>query len=175
LLAVVLLAHSGCNRNMEPYVPGEEPKEPDLSRIFPAGAEVEQAPVTAMPAMPAAPGQAPAAITPQPIEGTIEVAAELADRIPDGATLFLIARMGDAGPPTAVVRIDSPSFPLEFSLGPEHRMIQTLPFRGPLQLTARLDADGNAGTRTPGDLQGSYPEPVDPGAKSLQLTLDEVL
>ena len=54
-------------------------------------------------------------------------------------------------------------------------MIQTMPFRGPLKLTARLDSDGNAGTRTPGDLQGQYPESVDPGAKSLQLTLDEAL
>jgi len=187
LIALVLLAHSGCNRNMEPYVPGEQPKEPDLSRIFPAGAEVEEAPVTAMPAAPGeAPAPTPARPTPaqrapaqpapaQPIEGTIEIAPELADRVPSGATLFLVARTGAAGPPTAVVRVESPSFPYEFSLGPEHRMIKAMPFVGPLSLTARLDVDGNARTQTPGDLQGRYPDPVDPGAKSLRLTLDEAI
>jgi len=173
LLAIALLAGAGCNRNMEPYVPGEEPKEPDLSKIFPEQPETpQQAPVAAMPA---APGQRPAEVAAQPIEGTISVASELADRISGGATLFVIARMGEGGPPTAVLKIPSPSFPYEFSLGPEDRMIQTMPFRGPLKLTARLDSDGNAGTRTPGDLQGQYPESVDPGAKSLQLILDEVL
>jgi cytochrome c-type biogenesis protein CcmH len=157
---------------MEPYVPGEEPMQPDLSRIFPAPAEEREAPVAAMPATP---GQAARGISPQPIQGTIEVAPELADRIPDGATLFVILRTGDTGPPTAAKKIESPSFPFEFSVGPADRMIQARPFQGPLRLTARLDTDGNAATRSPGDIQGRYPDPVDPGAKSLAITLDEVL
>ena len=174
----MLLAHSGCNRNMEPYVPGEQPKEPDLSRIFPAAAEVAERPSPQCRPHPA-PAPAPGFVPP-PIQGPtgprpIEIAPELADRVPDGATLFLVARTGEAGPPTAVVRVESPSFPYEFSLGPEHRMIKAMPFVGPLQLTARLDTDGNAGTQTPGDLQGRYPDPVDPGAKSLRLTLDDPL
>ena len=177
MLVVACLACGGCNRNMEPYVPGEEPKQPDLSRIFPDAAEKRAAPVAAMPT---APGQPATGIRPQPIQGkpiqgTIEVAPELADRIPDGATLFVVLRASEVGPPTAVKRIESPSFPIEFSVGPEDRMIQTQPFQGPLQLTVRLDSDGNAGTRSPGDLQGRYPNPVDPGAKSLELSLDELL
>ena len=48
----------------------------------------------------------------------------------------------------------APSFPLDFSLGPEDRMIQAMPFAGPLGLSARIDADGNATSREPGDLQG---------------------
>jgi len=172
LLVIACLVGGGCNRNMEPYVPGEEPEQPDLSRIFPEPAEERQAPVAAMPA---AAGQPPRGIPPQPIRGTIEVAPELADRIPAGATLFVIVRAGDAGPPTAVKKIESPSFPFEFSVGPEDRIIQGQPFRGPLKLTARLDADGNAGTRGPGDIQGRYPDPVDPGADSLVFSLDELL
>jgi hypothetical protein len=182
LLLIVCLAWSGCNRNMEPYVPGEEPKQPDLSRIFPVPAEERAAPVVAMPA---APGQASAArgIPPQPkqganqgtIQGTIRVAPELADRIPEAATLFVIVRPGDAGPPLAVKRIELPNFPFEFSVGPEDRMVEARPFQGPLTLTARLDSDGNAGTRGPGDIQGRYPDPVDPGTKSLEFSLDELL
>jgi len=172
LLVIACLGAAGCNRNMEPYVPGEEPKQPDLSRIFPEAAEEREAPVAIMPA---APGQAARGIPPQSIQGTIEVAPELADRIPEGATLFVIVRAGETGPPTAVKKVESPSFPFQFSVGPEDRMIQAQPFQGPLRLTARLDTDGNAGTRSPGDIQGGYPDPVDPGAKSLEFSLDELL
>jgi hypothetical protein len=158
---------------MEPYVPGEEPKQPDLSRIFPDSGVERRGPATAMPGVPGqqAPRQDPA----QPIQGTVEIAPEFADRIPEGATLFVIVRTGDTGPPLAVKRIESPSFPLEFTVGPADRMIQARPFQGPLQLTARLDADGNALTRNPGDIQGRYPDPIDPGAESLRFSLDEML
>lgn len=184
LLLIACLLAPGCDRNMEPYVPGETPKRPDLSRILPVGAEAAAASPMAGSAPPGAappmgrsgpPGAATSEATPQPIEGTISIAPALADRVPAGATLFLIARGSAAGPPTAVVRIESPSFPYVFSIGPEDRMIQTLPFVGPLQLTARLDVDGDAGTKLPGDLTGRIAEPVDPGAKSLTLTLDEIL
>jgi hypothetical protein len=74
-----------------------------------------------------------------------------------------------------VKRVASPRFPFEFSIGPEDRMIQTMPFEGPLTLTARLDGDGNATTREAGDLQGEIPDSVDPGASGLTLTLDERL
>ena len=38
-LAIASVAIAGCDRNMEPFVPGEKPRQPDLSKIFPAGAE----------------------------------------------------------------------------------------------------------------------------------------
>lgn len=174
LMIAVLLA-SGCDRNMEPYVPGEKPSQPDLSKIFPAGA---QQPVS--PGIPEAPpgmgGRgAPPASSARPIAGVVSIAPELAAGAPGGGVLFIIARVGEAGPPTAVKRFASPSFPLEFSLGPADRMIQTVPFEGPFQLTARLDSDGNAMTREPGDLQGRIREAVAPGAAGLRLTLDELL
>ena len=74
--------------------------------------------------------------------------------------LFLIARTAAAGPPLAVKRIEAPSFPLDFEIGPDDRMIQAMPFAGSVQLTARLDSDGNATSRTPGDLQGVAGQPV---------------
>ena len=66
-------------------------------------------------------------------------------------------------------------FPLEFSLGPEDRMIQSLPFEGPLVVTARVDGDGDAMSRNPGDLQGRLPSPVATGTTGIELVLDERL
>ena len=54
-------------------------------------------------------------------------------------------------------------------------MIQGMPFTGPFQLTARVDADGNAATRNPGDLQGQSRERVPPGARDVELVIDQVL
>jgi len=188
LLAVSIGA--ACNRNVEPYQ--DEPvAQPDLSKIFPEGAErstdgLASAPQAAGP--PGAPergmrgaprvGSSPAPALPsdaEPIRGAIRLAPELEGRVPEGAILFLIARTGPSGPPTAVVRIPGPSLPLDFSIGPDDRMIATLPFEGPFQLTARIDADGNAMTRNPGDLQGGAAGTVLPGASGVEIVIDEVL
>ncbi len=178
--ALVLVA---CDRRIERFDPAEEPAEPDLSRIFPPGAE----PSARAPGLPPPPGAAPlvapaspdgeavAAAAGEPILGSVSLAEGLGDRVPPGATLFLIARRGDAGPPLAVKRIPAPRFPLDFTLGPEDRMLETLPFEGPLRVSARLDADGNATTRSPGDLQGAAPGAVAPGARGVRVVLDEVL
>jgi hypothetical protein len=172
-LVLVGLAVAGCNRNMEPYLPGEKPEQPDLSKIFPAGAE--RAAGGAPAAAPMRGMAGPASDAAEPVAGTVVLAEELSGRIPPGAVLFVIARHGTTGPPMAVKRIVEPSFPFDFSIGPEDRMSQRLPFAGPLQVTVRLDADGKAATREPGDLQGRFPDTVAPGARGLTLTIDEVL
>jgi hypothetical protein len=179
LVALVLVA--GCDRHVEPFDPNEEPQAPDLSRIFPAGAEQAQSGPPEMPPPPPGRGAPPLAAESgagddaPPVQGTVSLAPELAGRAPEGAVLFLIARRGGAGPPVAVERIAAPSFPLDFSLGPEDRMIQTLPFAGELQISARLDADGNALSRQPGDLEGRSAGAVAPGATGVAVVLDEVL
>jgi cytochrome c-type biogenesis protein CcmH len=184
-LAVVLLA-TACDRAVEPYVPGEKPEQPDLSRIFPEGAEraaQQNAPQegsgAGSPGMPAAPSAPPSANAASggPVTGTIALAPGFERKVPAGAILFLVARKGGAsgGPPLAVKRVEAPRFPLEFSLGPDDRMIETLPFEGPLQLSARLDADGNAMTRQPGDLQGQPAEMHQPGESGVAIVIDQVL
>jgi hypothetical protein len=54
-------------------------------------------------------------------------------------------------------------------------MIQAVPFAGPLQVTARIDADGNAMTREPGDLQGRSTGGLQPGDRGVEVVIDEVL
>jgi hypothetical protein len=171
-LAGLLLATAGCDRRVEPYVE-EQPHKPDLSKIFPAGAE--EAKREAVPAMPPAPGGPPAQASGEPVSGSVRVAPEFAGRVRADAVLFVIARSGSAGPPLAVKRIENPHFPVAFVIGPDDRMIKAMPFVGPIRLTARLDRDGNATTRSPGDLQGAAPEPVSPGTGDVEIVLDEAL
>jgi cytochrome c-type biogenesis protein CcmH len=175
-LLAAALALSGCDRNLEPFDPDEQPHEPDLSRIFPAGAERVGRAEPGLPEAPGGRGAMPlAAESGEPIRGTVRIAPELVSRIPTGAVLFLIARNTQGGPPLAVKRIPSPSFPLEFEIGPDDRMIQAMPFAGSISLTARIDADGNAMSRTPGDLLGAVATPLDPGATGVEVVIDQAL
>ena len=197
-LSTGLLALSvACDRNIEAFEPGEEPSPPDLARIFPApaggiaarasegaaGASVADAgrgqPARgALPPSRAESGAPPeeAATDPlPPIEGVIEIAPDLAARAPDGAILFVIARPVGArgGPPLAVLRIPEPRFPVTFAIGPDDVMIPTLRFAGPISLSARLDADGNAMTRGAGDVSSVALEPLEPGTTGVALRLDQ--
>jgi hypothetical protein len=163
---------------VEPFVPGEEPRQPDLSKIFPAGAEQEgrrAGPVE----LPAPLGAGPRGADPwadaEPIRGVVTVADELADRVPEGAVLFLMVRVGPKGSLLAVQRIAAPSLPMRFAIGPADRMGQRVPFAGEFQLSARLDTDGDASSRNPGDLQGRAPGTHAPGASGVTILLDELL
>ena len=80
VFAVLLLALA-CDRRVEPYVEGEQPRQPDLSRIFPAGPEQSpelQRPPSAPPPPPGrpAPGARAAGSAPSgpPIRGTVRFA-----------------------------------------------------------------------------------------------------
>jgi len=174
LIAVVLLGIAACDRNIEPYVPGEMPREPDLSRIFPAP---EPGAAPAGNAMGEAPTPGPQG-TPQTgragaaVRGTVRIASGT-NGPGAGAVLFVIARSRGAagGPPLAVLRVDDPSFPLDFEIGPANVMIPSMSFEGPISLTARLDSDGNATTRAEGDLAIDSPIDTAPGSVGVELLL----
>jgi hypothetical protein len=52
-------------------------------------------------------------------------------------------------------------------------MVQGIPFAGEIQLSVRLDGDGDAMTRRPGDLSGSAQAPVEPGTRGVRIVLDQ--
>jgi len=174
-LAIACVAIAGCDRNMEPFVPGEEPQQPDLSKIFPAGAERTAEAGAGARVAGSSRGASPmrGSGSSEAIEGRVELAEGLAARVPPEAVLFVVARQGGADRPLAVKRIASPQFPIDFAIGPDDRLTRTIPFAGPLQLTVLLDADGDAATREPGDLRGAFPAPVSPGARGLTVTLGD--
>ncbi|MDD9872172.1 MAG: hypothetical protein OXU65_01505 [Deltaproteobacteria bacterium] len=194
LLAAALAvapAPLACDRNVEPFA-DDAVEEPDLSKIFPeaAGGEAELPPVMPPPgaglgargvpgAGAAGAGVAGAGVGNPPaagvLRGVVRLAPGLEGRAPPGAVLFVIARNAAAGPPTAVLRLPQPRFPLRWEIGPAQRMIQGTPFAGPFALSARLDSDGNATTRGAGDLQGRAPGEHFPGAAGIEIVLGEAL
>lgn len=184
---------AGCDRNIEPYQPGEEARPPDLARIFPApiaggpadgprageGPRGAQDGGTPRGAVPPSRAQANAGAATSSggaaIRGEIALDPAVAAARPAGGVLFVIARPRGAqgGPPLAVLRIPSPDFPLAFSIGPENVMIPTMTFAGEISLSARLDADGNAMTRGDTDLSSPVVEGLQPGAEGVKLTLSQ--
>lgn len=183
---LVALAGSvvGCDRNIEPYKPGEEASAPDLARIFPgpaagpgAGGMADAASGTPdRSALPPSRAEGSAVANPAgqaAIEGRIELAEGL--QPPEAGVLFVIARPQgtQGGPPLAVLRIPNPEFPIEFSIGPENVMIPSMRFEGAITLSARLDADGNAMTRGSEDISSRAEEPLAPGATGVILLLNE--
>jgi hypothetical protein len=174
-LLLPLALAGGCHRNVEPYDPNEPVVEPDLSAIFPEGAERSNASSgDARPAMPMRGPRVEAATGP-PLTGRILVAPELAGQVPEGAVLFLIARTVGSGRPVAAKLIPDPQFPLDFELGPDDRMAHDMPYQGPFELTVRVDSDGDAATRLAGDLQGTAEGTHSPGASDVTILIDEVL
>jgi cytochrome c-type biogenesis protein CcmH len=112
------------------------------------------------------------------ISGKITIDPKLKASIDPNAALFVIARptAGTGGPPLAVKKIDHPTFPLDFTLSQENVMMQGMPFTGKINLTVRLDKDGNPVTRTPGDLTGDYKKnPVEVGTKNVDVVIDQLI
>ena len=115
--------------------------------------------------------------TGQQISGKITIDPKLKGNADSQAVLFIIARPagGGGGPPLAVKKIEQPVFPLSYALGSENVMMQGMPFAGKVNISVRLDKDGNPTTRQPGDLTGETKIPVDVGAKNIDIVLDQMV
>ncbi|MBI4509572.1 MAG: hypothetical protein HY698_08035 [Deltaproteobacteria bacterium] len=120
-------------------------------------------------------GAAPAAGAPQGaalvLEGTLEPARTLADKIKPGDVVFLSVKAVDkatkqpTGAALAVDRLEVTSFPMAFSL-----TTQGAP-EGEVAVLARIDRDAEARTREKGDIEGTV---IATGAKKgLKLVLDK--
>jgi cytochrome c-type biogenesis protein CcmH len=111
------------------------------------------------------------------ISGNIPVVPKHKPSLDPNGGLFIIARPagGAGGPPLAVKKIDKPAFPLSYSLSQENVMMQGTPFTGKINITVRLDKDGNPTTRGAGDLFGDYKKnPVEVGAKNVDVVIDQI-
>lgn len=102
------------------------------------------------------------------IAGTLRVASEVGT--PPPGVLFVIVRVAgrEGGPPLAVRQFTA-ELPTDFRISEADAMIPGTPFVGDLDVIARLDQDGNAFSRQPGDLEGRV-GPVQAGA-SVEIVL----
>lgn len=108
------------------------------------------------------------------IEGTVRLNPGRTTADGGRSTLYIVARAAGAGggPPLVVKRIVGPTFPVSFSLGSGDVMMPGMAFEGPLDLSARLDRDGDPLTREPGEPAGAHEgNPVKPGARNVTITL----
>jgi hypothetical protein len=144
-------------------------RHPDLERLLAIARNTE--PANPVADHPEAAVQQPApAVAPPPSQSAPAVASdsygvrvELSPglSVPSSATLFVFLRDEAGGPPSAVRRVQSPSFPLEVILGPDQTMLgRPMPTSG--MLSVRLDADGSASTRDESDL--SFETAVEAGS-----------
>jgi hypothetical protein len=77
--------------------------------------------------------------------------------------------------PLATVRLDPSVFPASFQIGSENAVMGGAGITGEVSLEARLDTDGNAATRQPGDLVTGSPVVASPGATNVVLELSKAL
>jgi cytoskeletal protein CcmA (bactofilin family) len=106
--------------------------------------------------------------------GTISIDPGLKVGLNPSAGLFIFARPEgvDAGPPLAVKRHSVFQFPFEFDIGQLNTMIEGSQFEGAMNLTARLDQDGNRKS-SPGDVEGKIQ--ITAGQKGVQLVLNNLI
>ena len=106
--------------------------------------------------------------------GTISIDPGLKVGLNPSAGLFIFARPEgvDAGPPLAVKRHSVFQFPFEFDIGQLNTMMEGSQFEGAMNLTARLDQDGNRKS-SPGDLEGKIQ--IIAGQKGVQLVLNNLI
>jgi len=156
-----------------------------LLPLFVACKKDEPAPAASAPAT-----SAPAAATQQPglnlgnlppppegaISGVINVAPSVASKVKPGASIYVIARNGATNAAVAVIRLTVPDkWPLPFTLSGSHTMQPGSGLFGKVKVEARVDMDGDAMTKNPGDVVGEIPELVEVPKSNVVLTLDKVL
>ena len=126
---------------------------------------------------PLAPDSAPRAEAARPVlSGTIRVDDALKAKIPANGTLFIIARPEGAvaGPPALVKRVAGVTFPYSFVLETDNVMMGG-PVPDKLTISARLDQDGDAMSKSPGDLAGASKSSATQGATGVEVVLSDVV
>ena len=110
------------------------------------------------------------------IEGRLELGPAATEHVKMGDTVFIIARNGTTNAMVAVAKLQAPDkFPLAFKLTPQNVMMPGGALSGPIKLSARVDKDGDAITKKPGDVVGEVAQAVEVPAQNVVLTLNQVL
>jgi cytochrome c-type biogenesis protein CcmH len=108
------------------------------------------------------------------IEGRVELAAALKDKVRPEDTIFLFARAGENGPPLAVMKARASALPLVFVLDDSMAMTPDMALSKvpEVVLVARVSKSGQPKPAA-GDLEGKL-SAVKVGAKGVKLVIDRV-
>jgi cytochrome c-type biogenesis protein CcmH len=126
---------------------------------------------------PNAPPPGPKTVAPASAAASISIklAPALAAKVPPEATLFVIARRGEGGPPLAVVRRLAGTWPVALTMSDADAMVPgtSLASAGAVRLIARVSSSGQP-TAVSGDLYGevSYDFAT---TKPVSLTIDRIV
>jgi len=110
------------------------------------------------------------------IAGELRLDAKLKDKVKAGDAIFLVARSGDkpTGPILAVKKLTAgDKWPLAFSIDGRDAMMPGTQMAGKVTLSVRVDKDGDAITKNPGDVTGMAT--TTPPNEKLVVNLDTVL
>jgi hypothetical protein len=150
---------------------------------------------TSMPAsMPVRPGALPPGHPPtsqpagsQPtkggtLTGKITLIEALKDKVKKGSVLFIIVRRdegeGRRGMMLAAKKVPvtgAAQFPMTYVVTPLDVMMKGTTLAGPVRIEARIDQDGDAISKQPGDLVGVLAQGAKVGQKGLDFALDNTL
>ena len=127
-----------------------------------------------------APGAAPAAgaAGEVSVRGTLKLDDKVKDKVQPGAVIFLMARAAPqggppAGPPLAVKKLTTGAWPQPFELLASDVMLQGSTLQGKVVITARIDQDGDAMTKSIGDVE-AVTTPVDVPAAGIDVVFNKV-
>lgn len=110
------------------------------------------------------------------ISGSVQLGSFLSKKVNEGDVIFLMAKNIEGGSPVAVKKFTGKSYPYQFVLTNQDLMSSPEKITGPLNLTVRVDKDGNAMTKMAGDLLGiCKTNPVSLQSENIVLTVDEIM
>lgn len=109
------------------------------------------------------------------LAGVVEIAPALEARAPKTNSVLFVVAQNAGGVPLAVHRIVNPEFPASFKMSPQDLLVPGIRRNESLTVVARLNAHGNLGAPTPGDLEGRSAAQVHPGDRGVRLRLDKAL
>ena len=113
------------------------------------------------------------------LSGVIKLDDKVKDKVAAGDTIFVVARATKRARPGRARRSPCRSstvdkWPLKFSLDSRDAMLAGTTLSGKVVVTVRVDKDGDAITKNPGDVIGQS-KPCEPPKKDVVVSLDKVL
>ena len=110
------------------------------------------------------------------ISGLIQIDPKLLKGARDSDTIFLMAKPAAGGPPVAVQKFTGRKYPYPYVLTEKDLMMPQESLQSPLNLSVRVDKDGDPMTKAPGDLVGTYEKnPVSLHSENIVIQVNEAL